>query len=115
YLARIGAIGTLRADALELLPADGTLAQILEGFRRSAADGLDRSMPEPEAGLAAGVLIGLRDRVDRDLAAAFTTAGASHVVAISGWNIAIVASTLAALAGSVRRRRRALLTTAGIV
>ncbi len=93
YLTRIGAVGTLRADGL----------------------GLDQSMPEPEAGLAAGVLIGLRDRVDRDLAADFTTAGASHVVAISGWNIAIVASTLGALAGGLRRRRRAALTAAAIV
>ena len=54
-------------------------------------------LPEPEAGLAAGILIGLRDRVDRDLAAAFTTAGVSHVVAISGWNIAIVAAAVGAL------------------
>ena len=72
-------------------------------------------MPEPEAGLAAGVLIGLRDRVDRDLADAFTIAGASHVVAISGWNIAIVASTLGALAGGLQRRRRATLTAVAIV
>lgn len=115
YLARIGAVGTLRADALEVLPATGSLAGQLEGLRRAAAAGLDRAMPEPEAGLAAGVLIGLRDRVDRELAAAFTTAGASHVVAISGWNIAIVASTLAALGGGLQRRRRAILTAVAIV
>ncbi len=115
YLQRIGAVGTLRADALELLPTDGTVGRTLESWRRAAAAGLDRSMPEPEAGLAAGVLIGLRDRVDRDLAAAFTTAGASHVVAISGWNIAIVASTLGAIAGGLRRRRRAILTAVAIV
>jgi competence protein ComEC len=115
YLARIGAIGTLRADQLEILPATDSLAGQLEGLRRAAAEGLDRAISEPEAGLAAGVLIGLRDRVDRDLAAAFTTAGASHVVAISGWNIAIVASTLAALAGGLQRRRRAVLTAAAII
>src|SRR6185295_18669101 len=67
------------------------------------------------SGLAAGVLIGLRDRVDRQLAADFTTAGASHVVAISGWNIAIVASTLAAVAGGLARRRRAALTILAIL
>jgi len=115
YLGRIGAVGTLRADGLEVLPATGSLGGQLEGLRRAAADGLDRSIPEPEAGLAAGVLIGLRDRVDRDLAAAFTTAGASHVVAISGWNIAIVASTLAALATGLQQRRRAILTAVAIV
>jgi competence protein ComEC len=115
YLARIGAIGTLRVESLELLPAEGTLLASLERLRRTAAAGLDRAIPAPEAGLAAGVLIGLRDRVDRDLAADFTIAGASHVVAISGWNIAIVASTLAALAGGLRRRRRAILTAVAIL
>ena len=67
-----------------------------------------RVLPEPEAGLAAGILIGLRDAVDRDLAAAFTTAGVSHVVAISGWNIAIVAAAIAALTGRLGRRRRSV-------
>jgi len=115
YLARIGAIGTLRVESVTLLSAEGSLVAALERLRRAAAAGLDRAIPEPEAGLAAGVLIGLRDRVDRDLAADFTTAGASHVVAISGWNIAIVASTLAALAGGLRRRRRAILTAVAIL
>ena len=73
-------------------------------------------MPEPEGGLATAILIGLRDRVDRDLAAAFTTAGVSHIVAISGWNIAIVAATVAALLrGFVGRRRRAAVTIGAIV
>src|SRR5207253_6473669 len=73
------------------------------------------AMPEPEAGLAAGIVIGLRDRVDRDLAADFTTVGASHIVAISGWNIAIVAATVAALAGSLGRRRRSVVLVFAIV
>jgi len=115
YLASIGAVGTIRANKLEVLPPTGTLERSLEGLRRSAGDGLARAIPEPEAGLAAGVLLGLRDRVDRNLAADFTTAGASHVVAISGWNIAIVASTIGALAGGVGRRRRAILTAVAIV
>lgn len=115
YLVRVGAVGTLRADTLDILPVAESVAGQLEGIRRGAAEGLDRAIPEPEAGLAAGVLIGLRDRVDRDLAAAFTTAGASHVVAISGWNIAIVAATLAAIAGGLQRRRRAVLTAVAIV
>lgn len=114
YLARLGAVGTLRARALELLPPDPGPGRWLEELRRAAASAIERSIPEPEAGLAAGVLIGLRDRVDRTLAADFTTAGASHVVAISGWNIAIVASALAAVAGGLDRRRRSILTAIAI-
>jgi competence protein ComEC len=116
YLRRIGVSGTIRARTLELLPAgDGAATELgWEALRRAAAAALDRAVPEPEAGLAAGVLVGLRDRVDRDLAAAFTTAGISHIVAISGWNIAIVATTLGALTGRLGRRRRSIATAVAI-
>jgi competence protein ComEC len=111
YLDRIGAAGSIRARSLELVQLDGSReGPTWERLRSTAADGLQRAMPEPEAGLAAGILVGLRDRVDRDLAAAFTTAGVSHIVAISGWNIAIVATTLGALTGRLGRRRRTIAT-----
>ncbi len=115
YLARIGAAGTMTARTIELMPSGADPGRQLEVLRRGAAEALAGVLPEPEAGLAAGILIGLRDRVDRDLAAAFTTAGVSHVVAISGWNIAIVAAAIATLAGGLGRRRRAVVTVVAIV
>src|SRR6476659_9118277 len=115
YLERIGAIGTLTSRTLDVEPAPEDLGRRLEGLRRGAGEALTRVLPEPEAGLAAGILIGLRDRVDRDLAAAFTTAGVSHVVAISGWNIAIVAAAIAAMTGRLGRRRRSVVTILAIV
>ncbi len=115
YLRRARLAGSLRATRVTVLGrADGPLGA-LEGLRRAGGDALSRALPEPEAGLAAGILIGLRDRVDRDVASAFTTAGISHVVAISGWNIAIVAAAVAAVTGRWSRRRRALLTLAAVL
>ena len=115
YLERTGVAGTIRAEDLELEPGPVEPAAALETVRRNAAAALARVLPEPEAGLAAGILIGLRERVDRELAADFTTAGVSHVVAISGWNIAIVAAAVGALGGSLGRRRRSVLTMLAIV
>jgi competence protein ComEC len=115
YLARIGVDGMLRSRSLTVTGHDTDPGAQLERLRRTAGEALAAAIPEPEAGLAAGIVIGLRDRVDRDLAAAFTAVGASHVVAISGWNIAIVAATVAALAGRLARRRRAALLVAAIV
>jgi len=115
YLERIGAVGTLTSRTLEIETAPDDLGRRLEDLRRGAGEALTRVLPEPEAGLAAGILIGLRDRVDRDLAAAFTTAGVSHVVAISGWNIAIVAAAIAAMTGRLGRRRRSIVTILAIV
>jgi competence protein ComEC len=115
YLQRIGAWGTLDARSLEIRGRRSDLASTLEAARRDAGELLTRVLPEPEAGLAAGILIGLRDRVDRAVAEAFTTAGVSHVVAISGWNIAIVAAAIGAIAGRLGRRRRSLVTAVAIV
>ena len=106
FLRRTGIAGTLRAATLEVVAHAGDAAGLLERTRRAAGDSLTRALPEPAAGLAAGILVGLRDRVDRDLAAAFTATGLSHVVAISGWNIALVAGLVGAvLAGRTRRTR----------
>ncbi len=115
YLDRIGAWGTLDARTLEVRQRPTDPGARLEGLRRDAGELLTRVLPEPEAGLAAGILIGLRDRVDRSVATTFTTAGVSHIVAISGWNIAIVAAAIAAVAGRLGRRRRTVVTAAAIV
>jgi competence protein ComEC len=102
YLRRTGAAGSLDVRSLAVIAPPAGLS--LQPARDAAGDTLRLSLPEPEAGLAAGILIGLRERVDRSLAADFATAGASHVVAISGWNIAIVAGLVgAALRGRPRR------------
>jgi competence protein ComEC len=115
YLRRIDVGATIRSPTLRVTGAVDGPAAALERLRRGAGDALAAAIPEPEAGLAAGIVIGLRDRVDRDLAAAFTTVGASHVVAISGWNIAIVAATVAALARGLGRRRRSVILAIAVV
>ena len=114
-LRRTGTIATIRSRTLTATGSLDGPAVALERLRRGAGDALAAAIPEPEAGLAAGIVIGLRDRVDRDLAADFTTVGASHVVAISGWNIAIVGATIAALAGRLGRRRRSVVLAVAIV
>jgi competence protein ComEC len=114
YLARTGVAATLVTRSLQPLAAPTDADRVVQGIRADAGEALARALPEPAAGLAAGILIGLRERVDRNLAADFTTTGLSHIVAISGWNIAIVAGLVAALLGTWPRRRRAVATVAAI-
>jgi len=116
YLAAQGIVASCQATALTILRHDESPAGRLEALRQEAGDALQRVLPEPGGGLAAAILIGLRDRVDRNVAAAFTAAGVSHIVAISGWNIAIVAAVVAALLrGRLARRRRAIVTILAIL
>lgn len=115
YLARNGATATCRIRAFGPEIGDSGASSPLEHMRRDAGDLLGRVLPSDEAGLAAGMLIGLRDRVDREVATAFTASGLSHVVAISGWNIALVGALIAACLRRLPRRPRSALIIIAIV
>ena len=115
YLAGIGASGTAAPAEVDLLAPTGGPAAALEQVRREMAGWLATSLPEPQAGLAAGLLLGLRDLVPRDVSADFTTAGLNHVIAIDGWKVALVAGLIAALVRPLPRRRRAAALAFGII
>ena len=72
------------------------------------------ALPEPQAGLAAAMSIGLRDLVPRDVSNAFRISGLSHVVAISGWHIAMLGAVVGAALQGIGRRPRTLIVLAAI-
>jgi competence protein ComEC len=106
YLARqgIGAIARSYQAALIGHRLD-PLSEAMAGLRHLLLDGIDRLIPEPEAALGAGILLGVRSGIDPEVGDAFARAGLTHVVAISGWNIAIVAALIAALLRPAARLR----------
>ena len=109
YLLRSGIPFSLRARTLERVSSDGSPLAALESVRRAAAELITRGLPEPQAGLAAAMAIGLRDLVARDVADDFRIAGLSHVVAISGWHIALLGAVVSGLLGGLARRRRSVV------
>ena len=114
YLARqrIGAIGRARFGQV-VEPGTGPAA-LLVSARRALLGGLNDIVPEPEAALGAGILLGVRASIAPEISDAFATAGLTHVVAVSGWNIAIVAALIAALARPLERRAGGRWTTAAV-
>ncbi|MBA3733357.1 ComEC family competence protein [Patescibacteria group bacterium] len=58
---------------------------------------LDKALPQPESSLMAGLLLGTKQSLGKELLLEFQRAGASHVVVLSGYNIAIVAESIMAL------------------
>jgi competence protein ComEC len=104
YLSRqgIGAIGRAR-EATVIAEAAG-IGAFLSGLRAALLGGLNAVVPEPEAALGAGILLGVRASISPEINEAFATAGLTHVVAISGWNIAIIAALVAAMARPLDRR-----------
>ena len=77
-------------------------------LRGAALQVVNRLLPQPESALLAGILLGS----DRDLPAgvvrAFQDTGTAHIIAVSGFNIAIVSGLLAQTLGRLLRARFAL-------
>jgi competence protein ComEC len=107
YLARQGIGGLVRAREARVLdgPPRAGPAEIAAVARNWLLGGLNEMIPEPEAALGAGILLGVRSSIAPEVADAFATAGLTHVVAISGWNIAIVAAIVGALLRPLEERR----------
>jgi competence protein ComEC len=113
YLQRQGIAAIARARSAEVLSGgSGGVSAALAGVRGALLHGLNRLIPEPEAALGAGILLGVRASIAPEINDAFATAGLTHVVAISGWNIAIVAAIVAALVHPLARRPSGRWTTA---
>ena len=112
YLARAGIGYIVRPRSFDLLGAgDSPLAE-LERVRRTSADLLAKALPQPQAGLATGLLVGLRDQLARDVSDDFRAAGLSHIVAISGSHLALLAAIAGSLLGRLSRRRRSIIVLA---
>jgi competence protein ComEC len=95
------------ARAYEITVVGHRSDPLTDGFgtvRRWLLDGLVSTVPEPEASLGAGILLGVRVGIDPEIRDAFAVAGLSHVVAISGWNVAIVVVLIGALTSPLRSR-----------
>jgi competence protein ComEC len=81
----------------------------LDGVRDTLAEPLRRLIPEPEGGIVRGIVLGERASVDADLAAAFARSGTTHLLAISGFNMTLVATGVALV---IRRRVPPVVTAA---
>jgi competence protein ComEC len=117
YLARQGIYSFMPfADAGLLESGQGsTLYTAIFQFREYALDTVYRLFPDPEASLAAGILLGVESGIPADVDQAFNDTGTSHVIAISGFNIAILAGLLATLFGRwLGLQRGALVAAIGI-
>jgi competence protein ComEC len=93
YLARQGIYSTMsQADARILRPNQGNpvLARIYR-FKDRALGAVYRIFPDPEASLLAGILLGVETGIPQSVQDAFKVTGTSHIIAISGFNIGIIA------------------------
>jgi len=97
FLAKEG-IGYIcpKATTFQILPEDW-YARMMSFFffpKKIFEHTIERYIPQPEAGLALGLVVGGNDRLPENIRQAFITAGLSHITAISGYNIALIVEGL---------------------
>jgi competence protein ComEC len=118
YLARHGVYSSIAYPKVTLL-ATGQGSPLWAGLYDLRADlgsALADALPEPEASLAEGILLGRRTSLPPSLSQAFNDTGTSHLLAVSGYNVTLVAGLfIAGLAWLIGRRRAAWLALAAIV
>lgn len=118
YLAREGVYSTMSgAEATRLPGKKGNLfANGLYRLKNYALATVYRVFPDPEASLLAGILLGVDSGLPDDLQQDFKDTGTSHIIAISGFNIAIIAAIFLSLFGrAFGPRRGAVVAGIGIV
>ncbi len=76
----------------------------LDLFRQRLLAILEKTLPEPQAALAAGVVLGMKRQLPPDFALALKRAGLTHVVVASGYNISMAILLFSAFSKPFGRR-----------
>jgi competence protein ComEC len=115
HLARGGilVLGSARADRLAVL--DDPPPSWNVRLRRAARESIERALPPASAALLAGLLLGERAALPPEVDAGFRRAGVYHLLAVSGFNVALIAGATFALLSLVRFPRRVAAAAAIVV
>lgn len=70
------------------------MKKVLFQIKRAFTERLNAIIPEPHAAFLSGLLIGARSEIPSDIADAMQKTGTIHLVALSGFNISIIADNL---------------------
>ncbi|HSG45110.1 MAG TPA: ComEC/Rec2 family competence protein [Anaerolineales bacterium] len=93
YLAAKNIHSYMTIAEITTLPGNGgnLLFRALYGFKDKSFNNIYRLFPDPESSLLAGILLGVDTGLSRELQQAFKNTGTAHIIAISGFNISIIA------------------------
>lgn len=96
YLAKDGIFYTLeQANVSKLSSGDGSwLKTNLFKLKHKFIGTVGKVVPEPEASLLGGLVIGGKRSLGKDWLSCFQKAGVMHIVVLSGYNITIVAESV---------------------
>ncbi|NLS78117.1 MAG: DNA internalization-related competence protein ComEC/Rec2 [Chloroflexi bacterium] len=110
YLARQGLHALMRHPEITVT-GEGQSSPFyarLYAWRARARETIAAILPEPEASLLAGILLGLDSGIPEETMDAFTATGTVHIIVISGFNLTLLAGLLVRVGTRFFNRMRVL-------
>ncbi len=110
YLEHQGIYSTMLFPEVEVLDTGRGFPPLawVYSLRDRLAETLAQILPEPQASLAQGIILGIRGNIPEDLNSDFVRSGTAHLLAISGFNIGIMAGIMLGVGLFFFGRRRYL-------
>lgn len=96
YLARYGIYALCSRPRIELIDNNqgNPIFQVLYGIKAKFVYKANQLLHEPQASFLAGILIGAKQGIPERLMEAFNRTGTTHIIALSGFNITIIAQAI---------------------
>jgi competence protein ComEC len=94
YLAQRSIYTLMEFPAISLMDSGqgNWFFNLVYTLRRTAYQRINHFLPQPQAGLLNGILLGIETDISSGLEKAFQDTGTAHIVAISGFNMTLLAS-----------------------
>ena len=99
YLAAKNIHSYMTSAEITVLPGNGgtVIKRALYSFKEKSLNNIYQLFPDPESSLLTGILLGVDTGLTAKLQQAFKNTGTAHIIAISGFNISIIAGIFFAL------------------
>lgn len=93
YLAAQHIHSYMSSAEITVLPGNGgnPFSSTMYALKEKSLTNIYRMFPDPESSLMAGILLGVDTGLTQELQQAFKNTGTAHIIAISGFNISIIA------------------------
>ncbi|HLE92205.1 MAG TPA: ComEC/Rec2 family competence protein [Anaerolineales bacterium] len=118
YLAAQQIHSYMSSAEVTVLPGKGgnPISAVLYAIKERSLDNIYRMFPDPESSLLAGILLGVDTGLTQELQQAFKNTGTAHIIAISGFNMSIIAGLFVVFFSRfLGPRRGAVLAILGII
>jgi competence protein ComEC len=118
YLAGQHIHSYMSSAEVTVLPGAGgnPILMAVYGIKDRSLENIYRMFPDPEASLLAGILLGVDTGLTARLQQAFKNTGTAHIIAISGFNMSIIAAMFVTFFSRfLGPRRGAALAVLGII